>query len=375
MFKRAVCVLLFFALCLSAYAAVPPDTSAPSALLMERETGTILMEKNAHEQLPPASVTKVMTMLLTVEAIEDGRISLDDMVTISQKAGHIGQSSAFMTEGESYTVNDLLKAVATVSGNDAAVALAEYLAGSEDAFVSMMNERAAQLNMNDTHFVNCTGLDAEGHLTSAWDIAIMSRELLGHDIIKNYTTIWMDSLRGGTFELVNTNRLVRFYEGTTGLKTGSTSSAKYCLSASAQRDGMELIAVIMAADTSDKRFADARSLLDYGFATYCLQSVHPDSVLTPVPVILGKVSEVLPVLSSSEPILMEKAQTGEIKKEVTLAQNVQAPVEKGQILGSLIITSGDSVLTEISLVAADAVQRVSFLDIFSRLLHVMLMQK
>ena len=374
MIRRAACILFCLIFSVSAMAADPPDTNAPSALLMERETGAILMEKNAHEKLAPASVTKIMTLLLTVEAIDSGQIALDDMVTIRHEAG-LHESSAFMTAGETYSVHELIKSVATVSANDGAVALAEYLAGSEEAFVALMNERAAQLSMNDTHFVNCTGLDAEGHLTSAWDIAIMSRRLLGHELIKDYTTIWIDSLREGTFQLVNTNRLVRFYSGTTGLKTGSTSIAKYCLSASAQRDGMELIAVVMAADTSDKRFDDARSLLDFGFAAYCLQDVYPEQVLTPVPVILGKAAEVLPELASAEPILMEKAQTGEIQKEIILAQNVQAPVERGQILGSLRITSDGSVLKEIQLVAADAVPRVSFFDVFTRLLRVILMQK
>ena len=262
--------------------------SAPSAVLMEKSTGSVLFAKDEHTPREPASVTKVMTLLLTMEAIDSGLLSYDDIVTGSAHASSMGGSQIWLKEGEQMTVRDLLKAVCVVSGNDAAVALGEHLAGSEDAFVDRMNKRAQELGMLDTHFVNATGLPAAGHVTSAHDIAVMSRELiLNHPDLRQFTTIWMDSLRDGESMLVNTNKLIRFYDGATGLKTGSTDSAGYCLSATAERGGMELIAVVMNGKTSDERFADARALLDYGFATYTLVSVAPDAALAPLPVELA----------------------------------------------------------------------------------------
>ena len=264
--KRTVFSLLAaFALCVSA-AAAGPAVSCPSALLMEKQTGTVLFAQDEHTPREPASVTKIMTLLLVMEAIDSGALSYDDVVTGSAHAAGMGGSQIWLKENEQMTVRDLLKAVCIVSGNDAAVALAEHLAGSEDAFVERMNARAQELGMNDTHFVNCTGLPAAGHLTSACDIALMSRELiLHHPDIRQFTTVWMDSLRGGESMLVNTNKLIRFYDGATGLKTGSTGSAGYCLSATAEKNGMELIAVVLKGKTSDERFSDAKSLLNYGF--------------------------------------------------------------------------------------------------------------
>ena len=293
-----------------------PTVDAAAAVLMEKETGAILYEQNAHDKLEPASVTKVMTLLLVLEAIDDGRLALDDMVTVSAHAASMGGSQVYLKEGEQMSVDDMLKAVAVVSGNDAAVALAEHLAGSEEGFVEQMNQRAAELGMADTCFVNCTGLPAAGHLTSAHDIAVMSRALIQHPKIRDYTTIWMDSIRGGQFQLANTNKLVRFYEGATGLKTGSTDAAGYCLSATAERDGMELIAVVLKAKTSEQRFESAKSLLNFGFANYTLTDVYPGQALPPVDVLLGEQDTVQPVLAQSSRILVDKAQLNDVTSEL-----------------------------------------------------------
>ena len=281
--KQLAAALLAASLLLCPAGAVSsaPQAEASAAVLMEKETGTLLYEQNAHDKLEPASVTKVMTLLLVVEAIDDGRLSLDDLVTVSARAASMGGSQVYLKENEQMTVQDLLKAVTVVSGNDAAVALAEHLSGSEEAFVADMNERAAQLGMADTTFLNCTGLPAAGHLTSAYDIALMSRALIGHPMIREYSTIWMDSIRNGAFQLSNTNKLIRFYPGATGLKTGSTDSAGYCLSATAERDGMELIAVVLHSPTSAQRFDSAKRLLDFGFANYTLADIHPSQAIPP----------------------------------------------------------------------------------------------
>ena len=278
---RRICVLLLvLALLLPLPAqAVELEIEAPSAVLMEKETGEVLYAKSEQEVLEPASVTKVMTLLLTMEAIDRGAIHYDDVVTVSAYAQSMGGSNGFLAEGEQITVEDLLKAVCVASGNDAAVALGEHISGVTELFVAEMNNRAKDLGMKDTHFVNCTGLPAEGHVTSAWDVAIMSRELiLHHPELRRFTTIWMDSLRNGEFQLANTNKLIRFYEGATGLKTGSTSTAGYCISATAERDGMELIAVIMKDTTSKQRFEDAKTLLNYGFATYGIHRAEAGSI-------------------------------------------------------------------------------------------------
>ena len=317
-----------------------PTVDAAAAVLMEKETGAILYEQNAHDKLEPASVTKVMTLLLVLEAIDDGRLALDDMVTVSAHAASMGGSQVYLKEGEQMSVDDMLKAVAVVSGNDAAVALAEHLAGSEEGFVEQMNQRAAELGMADTCFVNCTGLPAAGHLTSAHDIAVMSRALIQHPKIRDYTTIWMDSIRGGQFQLANTNKLVRFYEGATGLKTGSTDAAGYCLSATAERDGMELIAVVLKAKTSEQRFESAKSLLNFGFANYTLTDVYPGQALPPVDVLLGEQDTVQPVLAQSSRILVDKAQLNDVTSELRLCENVEAPVEQGQKLGEMVISVG-----------------------------------
>ena len=368
----ALCMLLTAVLpCLAE--AVELTVAGKSALLMDMTTGTVLYESNAHEKLAPASVTKVMTMLLVMEAIDSGALSWDDTVTASENAAAKGGSQIYLKAGESMTVTDMLKSVAVSSANDCACALAEHIAGSEQAFVQRMNERAAQLGMNDTHFVNCTGLDdedaAKEHLTSAYDIAIMSRELMAHHPeIQKFTTIWMDTVRGGAFGLSNTNKLVRFYPGATGLKTGFTSAAGYCLSATAQRDGLGLIAVVMGAQTSQDRFNTCKQLLDYGFAGYAL--VKPEiPEENRVPVKLGTVDSVTAVPAENVELLVEKAQKGSITTEVTLEAQLTAPVSKGQKLGTLTVRSGQQVLRQVSMVASDGVSRLTWGDLFVMVLR------
>ena len=352
---------------------------AKSALLMDVATGTVLMEQHAHEPLAPASVTKVMTMLLIMEAIDSGRIGWEDSVIASETAAAKGGSQIYLKVGETMSVADMVKSIAVSSANDCACAMAEHIAGSEEAFVSMMNSRAAELGMQDTHFVNCTGLDdseeAKAHRTSAHDIALMSRELLkNHPDIKKYTTIWMDTVRQGEFGLSNTNKLVRFYPGCTGLKTGFTSGAGYCLSASAERDGMELIAVVMGCETSQDRFQSCKRMLDYGFATYALVKPELQGTLT-VPVTLGKSREVPAVPGDSSALLIEKALKNSVTTDITMDESVQAPVSKGQRLGTMTVRSGDRVLAQVPMVAETAVERLRFGDIFLMLLKKVFMVK
>lgn len=350
-----------------------PEVSAPSVLLMEKTTGTILCQQDAHTQYEPASVTKVMTLLLTFEALSEGLITLDQVVTVSAYATSMGGSQIWLKENEQITVDELIKAVAVVSANDCAVALAELIAGSESAFVERMNERATELGMTKTSFQNCTGLPAAGHVTTAHDIALMSRELvLHHPDIRKYTTIWMDTLRDGAFQLSNTNKLIRFYDGATGLKTGFTDSALYCLSATAERDGMELIAVVMHAPTSNDRFESAKALLSYGFANYALLSIQPQQVLPPVDVILGKCNAVQPILAEYPTVLLEKAQAGKVEQSITLADCVEAPVEAGQKLGELTVTVDGQTVASIPLVTAEPVERLTLGGIFLRLFNTLL---
>ena len=370
--KQAIAALLAAASILVLPAAAvtgAPEVDAVSAILMEKETGTILYEQNAHDKLEPASVTKVMTMLLVMEALDEGRIQMEDMVTVSAHAASMGGSQVYLKEGEQMSVRDMLKAVAVVSGNDAATALAEHIAGSESGFVEMMNRRASQLGMEDTCFVNPTGLPAAGHLTSAYDIALMSRELLSHPGVREFTTIWMDTIRDGQFQLANTNKLIRFYDGATGLKTGSTDTAQYCLSASAERGGMELIAVVLKSPTSEQRFESAKALLNFGFANYTVLDVYPDQALPPVDVLLGEVGQVQPQLAASSRILVEKSQLDQVTTEIHLAENVEAPVEAGQILGEMTVQVDGVTRQSIPIVAADAVARLSIPSLFARLLQ------
>ena len=360
--------------------AVELDIGGKSALLMDVTTGTILYEYNSHERLAPASVTKVMTMLLIMEAVDSGKIGMEDTVTASEAASAKGGSQIYLKVGETMTVADMLKSIAVSSANDCACAMAEHIAGSESAFVDRMNERAQQLGMQDTNFVNCTGLDdgadAAEHRTSAHDIALMSRELMkNHPDIKKFTTIWMDTVRNGTFGLSNTNKLIRFYSGATGLKTGFTSGAGYCLSATAEREGLELIAVVMGCATSQERTAACKAMLDYGFANFAVVSPDLTESDTLVPVKLGRQTTVTARLGGNTGLLVDKAQKSAVTTEVKLEESVTAPVSQGQKLGTMIIRTGDQVLSEVPLVAAEDVARLSWGDLFVKVLRRVAMAK
>lgn len=371
--KRAWCLVILILMLLPVRVqAAQPEEAGKSALLMDLETGTVLYERNAREPLAPASVTKVMTMLLIMEAIDSGKLSWQDMVTTSETAASKGGSQVYLKVGETMSVSDMVKSIAVSSANDCACAMAEHLLGSEEAFVEAMNRRAQELGMEDTHFVNCTGLDdganAASHKTSARDIALMSRELMvNHPDIRKYTTIWMDTVREGAFGLSNTNKLIRFYPGATGLKTGFTSGAGYCLSATAEREELGLVAVVMGCSTSQERNAACKSLLDYGFANYAL--VRPDLCdVSPVPVTLGTAAFVQPALGQQGSILVDRNQKSEVSTEVTLEPSLAAPVSKGQRLGTMTVRSGEQILAQIPLVAADSVPRLSFWGIFRKVL-------
>lgn len=375
--KRISALLLAAVLAISLLprraSAVNLELNAKSALLMDVATGTVLFEKDCHERLAPASVTKVMTMLLIMEAVDSGKIRLTDQVTASEAAAAKGGSQIYLKVGETMPVSDMLKSIAVSSANDCACAMAELLAGSESAFVEQMNKRAEELGMADTHFVNCTGLDdsvdAKDHRTSAYDIALMSRELLkNHPDIKNYTTIWMDTVRNGAFGLSNTNKLIRFYSGATGLKTGYTTGAGYCLSASAKREGMELIAVVMGCESSQKRSADCKTLLDYGYANYSVVRPGLKEGRT-VAVHLGKEATVPVELVDRREILVDKAKRTSLSAKVELTQMVPAPVEKGQKLGTIKVYADEKMLIQLPLVAGAAVEKLSFWDVYKMVLR------
>ena len=332
--------------------------NAKSAILMEESTGNILYESNPDERLPIASVTKVMTMLLIMEAVDSGKISLDDMVTVSGNAMSYGGSTMFLETGEQLTVNDMLKGIAVASANDGCVAMAEHLAGSESAFVDMMNEKAKKLGMENTHFMNTNGLDEDDHYSSARDVAIMSRELMKHETIFNYTSIWMDTLRGGKFQLANTNKLIRFYDGANGLKTGSTSKALCCLSAAAKRNDMQLIAVVLGAPTSAERFASAKSLLDYGFANYAVNTqITAGDEVQKIAVEKGVDKEVDVVAGDSCSTLVKKGQEDNITKEIKIDETITAPIEAGQKIGTMTISRDGEVIADIDLNASSAVEK------------------
>ena len=375
--KRIICLLLIMATVLTVpVGAVDMNIPAKSAVLMDVATGTVLYEQDAHTPLAPASVTKVMTMLLIMEAIDSGRIHWDDSVTTSEAAAAKGGSQIYLKVGETMSVTDMVKSIAVSSANDCACAMAEHIAGSESAFVDMMNKRAKELGMNDTNFVNCTGLDdeesAKNHKTSAYDIAVMSRQLLkNHPDIKKFTTIWMDTVRDGAFGLSNTNKLVRFYQGATGLKTGFTSQAGYCLSASALREDMEIVAVVMGCETSKEWFAACKSMLDYGFAGFAL--ITPQGETAEIPVKLGVADTVKVVPSGEDAVLIDKAQKSMVTQQVVLDEQVDAPVSKGQRLGTLYIKAGEQVLKEIPMVADQAVEKLTFWQMFGRLFRKLVM--
>ena len=371
--KRLTAIFLLFCMTFSAFSVLADENAAvnvtaPAAILIEAGTGQVLYEKNSHDRRPPASVTKIMTMLLVIEAIDEGTLSLDDMVRCSKFAASMGGSQVYLEPNEEMSVRDMLKAVAVASGNDAAVALAEHVAGSAEGFVDLMNQRAAALGMKDTHFVNCNGLDNPEHLTTAYDIALMSRELVRHPLIFEFTGIWMDSLRDGAFGLVNTNKLIRFYEGANGLKTGSTSVAKFCLSASAVRNGMNLIAVIMGADSSKDRFGDASRLLDYGFANYAIAgSLLTPEDLTPLPVKKGKTERVEIGVSDDFKVLVSKKKLNSIEKKITLPEAVEAPIAAGDTVGSVEFMIDGQPIGGTDLIAKADAPRVTPLTMLKKL--------
>ena len=373
--RKIICFLLVFSITFcTAFAetAIPNkvelDLKCKSALLIEADTGTILYEKNSHEKLRPASVTKVMTLLLIMESIESGKISLDDMVSCSERARKMGGSQIWLNETEKMSVNDMIKAICVVSANDCCVAMSEFIAGSEELFVDMMNKRAKALNMNDTNFVNCHGLDAENHLTSAYDIAIMSRELIKHKKILEYSSIWMDTLRDGKSQLVNTNKLIRFYDGANGLKTGSTSLAKYNLSAAANRNGMQLIGVVMCSPTGAERFEDAKKLLDYGFANFAVDVL--DSAGTSVgetKVERGENEVVEGVIEENISLLGEKGLSKEVERHVEF-YTLRAPLTKGEKIGDIVYLKNGEEIARGNIVAKDGVQQVRLLTIYNRII-------
>lgn len=343
--------------------------TAKSAILTERSTGTVLFEHDADKQMPPASITKVMTLLLVFEAMDAGKFTMETEIVASEHACSMGGSQIWLEPGEAFTVNELLKAAAISSANDACVALGEAVSGSEETFVELMNERAAELGMKNTVFKNCTGLDAEGHLSTARDIAIMSVELLRHPEIKNYSTVWMDSLRGGKTELTNTNRLVRFYKGCTGLKTGSTDGAGCCLSASAERDGMELISVTLGSPNTDERFAAGRKLLDYGFANFALvKMTPPEEYLAPIPVAHGTAETVQAICEEPAAFLLKKGQEAGVEQSVYLPEKLEAPVKAGDVLGRVTVTLSGGEIGGYDIVAAEDVPRMGLFEALKKLL-------
>lgn len=360
--------------CSPAYAAVPDnipfDTAADSTVLMDYSTGTVLYAKNADLALPPASVTKIMTMLLFMEEVEAGNISLDEQITVSEYAASMGGSQVYLEPGESMKAEELLKCVIIASANDAAVTLAEKVAGSEEAFVNRMNERAAELGMKNTHFENVTGLDDDTtkHLTSAYDIALMSQALLAHDTIMKYSTIWMDTIRDGSFGLTNTNRLIRFYDGATGLKTGSTSKAGFCISATAQRDGLHLIAVVMGADTRDKRNEIAKQLLDYGFAKYSLYTNEGGSAGEAS--VIGGIKDSCACEYPPFTQLLAKGKNKSVQIEFLLNENIPAPVSKGECVGTVRYLSDGEVIAESEITAAEDVPKIGYFQLLTRMIGI-----
>lgn len=357
---------LILALCLSVSFSVTAfadgiSISAKSAILVERSTGRVLFEYEADKQMPPASITKIMTLLLVMEAIESGKLNFETEVTASEHACSMGGSQIWLEPGEVFTVHELLKAAAIASANDACVALAEAVSGSEEAFVELMNQRAAELGMENTVFKNSTGLDAEGHVSTAKDIAKMSAALLSHEKIKEYSTVWMDSLRNGETELTNTNKLVRFYKGCTGLKTGSTDEAGCCLAASAERGGMELVSVTLGSPNTDERFAAGRKLLDYGFANFAVAKPKPPvEELRDIPVSHGVCDFVTPVFEEPETYLLPKGQEELIEQKVDLPESLEAPIEKGRVIGKVTVSLNGGEIGSYNIIAGETVEKMSF---------------
>ena len=369
--KKLTALFLIFCMILqiSAYAEFNAELNVQSAILMEQQTGKILYEKNAHESLPPASVTKIMTLLLIFEAIDQKKLTYDTVITASERAKSMGGSTIFLDTNEKMTLNDLIKGIAVASANDACVAVAEHMCGSVEAFVEKMNTRAKELGMKDTNFINCNGLDDDNHYSSAHDIAIMSKELLKHESVFKYTTIWMDSLRNGKFQLANTNKLIRFYPGATGLKTGSTSKAGCCISATAKRDGMNLIAVVMNAPDSKTRFSAASSLLNYGFSNFAVNNFSKKgSKVKELPVIKGTKNSVFAITSEDSAVLIKKEHVNSIKTHLNLSKEVKAPIEKGDKIGEIILTLNGETLGKTTLIAHDTVLKKNIYEHFTEIM-------
>lgn len=365
--KKLTALFFVFLMLFQLYATAEFSTSAAtkSMVLMEASSGKILYEYNSHQSLPPASVTKIMTMLLVCEAIDRGEITTDTEIVASERAKSMGGSTIFLDTNEVMKLDDLLKGIAVASGNDACVAVAEHMCGSVESFVDKMNTRAKELGMKDTNFVNCNGLDAENHHMSAYDIAVMSRELLKHKMIERYTTIWMDTLRGGKFQLANTNKLIRFYQGANGLKTGSTSAAGCCISATAKRDGMQLIAVVMGSPTSKDRFAAASELLNYGFSNYSVSNFGENGTpVCKVPILYGKSNEITALTHSDTSVVIAKENKDQIKTHVNIHKNIVAPIKKGDIIGEMIVTLGGETIAKTNLVSDRSVKRKGAGDYF-----------
>ncbi len=368
-----IAVIILISMSVTAFAneKQPVEIKAKAAVLMDVSSGQVLFKYNENQKLPPASVTKIMPILLVCEAINRGDISPSTKVTASPEAAAKGGSQIWLKEGETMTVKELLKATCVSSANDACTALGEFLAGSEEAFVELMNQRADELGMKNTHFENCTGLDdtAENHYTTAYDIALMSKEVMKYPFIREYTTTWMDSLRDGKTELVNTNKLIRFYKGATGLKTGFTAKAGHCLSATAERNGTHFVAVILGSESSNDRFNTAKSLLNWGFTNY--KSFTPEvdkKLLADVNVLYGVKDKIKPITDKSKSVLIKGVDEEKIKQDISLALDVEAPVEKGQILGTVTVSLDGKKLETINLIAPESVKRISFPLIFKRLL-------
>lgn len=377
MFKRIICVVLCFGILallpLSAGAISEEEITAPAGILMEASTGKILFEKNSHEQRACASITKVMTLLLAMEAIENGVLKYDDMLTASAHAASMGGSDIWLEEGEQMSVDDLIKATAVASANDAAVVLAEAIAGSEDSFVEQMNSRAKELGMKDTVFKNCNGLDEDGHLTSAYDVAVMSKELIKHEKIFDYTSIWLDYLRDGETQIVNTNKLLKTYTGITGLKTGTTDDAGCCMSATATRDGITVIAVVLGCDTGTSRFADCATLMDYGFANYKTQKLTlPEESLNSVQVKDGMIGQVEVECQEPGTVVLTKKENGEVQAKYTYKEDITAPITKGDVLGEVTYYMGDEEVKKIQITAKTNVEKITFSSVFNSVLNTLI---
>ena len=350
------------------------DLNCKSAILMEAETGAVLYEQNADEALPPASVTKIMTLLLVMEAVDSGKVSLDDMVTASAYATSMGGSQIYLKEGEQMSLRDMLKSVIIASANDCAVALAEHIAGSEEIFVARMNEKANELGMKNTNFENTNGLDdtAQNHVTSARDIAIMSRELIKHKTVLEYSSMWMDTVRNGEFGLTNTNRLIRFYKGATGLKTGSTAKAGFCISATAERDGLSLIAVIMASPSRDERNDAAKTLLDWGFANHAMYKGKPN--LSETVRVVGGCSDSVKISAEEFASVVAKGTENNIEIKIELPESVAAPIRAGDKIGCVKYIQNGKTIGETDICSKESVEKISFFDVFVRILGIIFMR-